>query len=78
MSKDSYFWCQLKNGNKETVGYIPARGAKVGAKVQLPDIDNEFWEVISVGDEKSKEYVRNNEKGYKAFQMSLSGGGIDE
>ena len=73
---DTYHWCQLANGNKRTSGYIEARGAKVGARVELPDLDGEFWEVLSVGDEVTKEFVRSNERRFKDFQKSLKGGGI--
>lgn len=43
-----YFQCRMRNGNAETVGWIEARGAKVGAKVQLLSGDGKFWEVIEV------------------------------
>lgn len=74
-----YYWTQLQRGNQHTCGYIEERGAKVGAFVELVDLDGAMWEVTSVSDKPvTKEYVRNNEKRYKAFQKSTRGGGIDE
>lgn len=72
-----YFWCTLKNGNKETCGYIEKRGAKAGNRVELPDLDGEFWEVTLVFTPGvSKEFVRTEERSFKDFQGSLKGGGI--
>lgn len=74
-----YYWVQMRNGDKHTCGYIEERGAHVGYKVELVDLDGEMWEVMSVAETPvTKEYVRNNEKRYKAFQTSTRGGGIDE
>ncbi len=73
---ETYHWCQLANGDKRTAGYIEERGAKVGAKVELTELDGEFWEVLSVGDAVSKDFVRSNERRFKDFQASLKGGGI--
>jgi hypothetical protein len=42
-----YFQCRLRHGVSETVGWIEARGAKVGAMVELlPSRD--MWEVAEV------------------------------
>lgn len=64
----TYTWCQLKNGNKRTCGYIETRGAKVGNRVEMIDMDREFWEVINVGIEVSKELVRSNERMFKKWR----------
>ena len=78
MSKSDYYWCQLENGTKQTVGYIPAKGAKVGRMVEMVDLDGEFWRVTSVQEPGvSKDYVRSQEKRFKEFQGSLKGGGIE-
>lgn len=77
MSNNLYYWCFLRNGNKHTAGYIPEMGAKVGALVEMVDLDGEFWTVESVGRSATKEYVRANEKKFKDFQHSLKGGGIE-
>lgn len=73
-----YYWCQLRNGNKHTCGYIEERGAKVGNRVEMIDLDGQFWEVLKVGSAVTKEYVRSNEMKFKQFQTSLKGGGITE
>ena len=74
-----YFWCHLKNGNKYTAGYIEKHGAKVGNRVEMVDLDGEFWDVTRVNPQGvTKEYVRKHERQHKAFQESLLGGGIDE
>ena len=66
--KDMFYWCQLRNGNKHTCGYIEARGAKLGANVELVDLDGEFWTVTSVSDRGvTKDYVRNAERMFKSF-----------
>ena len=78
MTDQLYHWCQLANGDKRTCGYIEARGATVGARVELVDLDGDLWEVLSVGEGVPKDQVRANEKRFKAFQESLRGGGIDQ
>lgn len=78
MTEEMFHWCQLANGDKRTAGYIEARGAKVGAQVELIDLDGALWQVLTVGDAVPKEQVRQNEKRFKAFQDSLKGGGIDQ
>lgn len=42
-----YYQCLLRLGESETVGWIEARGAKVGNRVQLLP-DWELWEVVEV------------------------------
>lgn len=44
-----YFQCRLKetNGNRETVGWIEERGAKLGASVELKDF-GAFFDVLQV------------------------------
>lgn len=42
-----YFQCRLRRGESETTGWIEARGAKVGATVELlPSREN--WTVVEV------------------------------
>ena len=76
MTDQVFHWCNLANGNKRTCGYIEARGAKVGNRVELVDLDGEFWEVLTVGDPVPSDQVRANERRFKSFQSSLKGGGI--
>lgn len=76
MTDQVFHWCQLANGQKRTCGYIEARGAKVGNKVELVDLDGAFWDVLSVGEAVPADQVRANERRFKAFQASLKGGGI--
>lgn len=72
-----YYWCNLQNGNKRTSGYIEERGAKAGNKVEMIDLDGEFWTVNTVDPKGvTKEFVRSNEMKFKGFQASLKGGGI--
>jgi hypothetical protein len=78
MTEDMFHWCQLANGDKRTAGYIEARGAKVGAQVELLDLDGAFWEVLTVGEAVPSSQVRTNERRFKLFQDSLLGGGIDQ
>jgi hypothetical protein len=42
-----YFQCLLRQGNSETTGWIEARGAKVGATIELLP-SHEMWEVAEV------------------------------
>lgn len=76
MTDQLYHWCHLANGDKRTCGYIEARGARVGLRVELIDLDGDFWDVLSVGDGVPKEQVRQNEMRFKAFQGSLRGNTI--
>lgn len=71
-----FYWCFLKNGDKETCGYIEERGAKVGYKVELVEMDGEFWEVISVNPNPVSRDIALG-RNYKDFQHSTKGGGID-
>ena len=78
MSSELYYWCNLQRENNHTSGYIEERGAKVGSKVELVDLDGEFWEVMSVSENSvTKDFVRNQERAFKQFQASTKGGGID-
>jgi len=45
MTEKTYFQCDLSQGTRRTHGYIEARGARIGARVE---IDGEFWTVDSV------------------------------
>lgn len=47
MTTTQYFQCRLRNGDSETIGWIEARGAKKGARVELLPM-REFWEVVQV------------------------------
>ena len=49
MTANQYFQCRLRRGDSETVGWIEARGAKVGASVELLPA-REMWEVVEVFD----------------------------
>lgn len=42
-----YYQCRLRMGTSETTGWIEARGAKVGAHIELLPA-RERWEVIEV------------------------------
>lgn len=50
MASDLYYQCKLRRGTEETVGWIEARGAKLGARVELLDMDRpkELWTVQQV------------------------------
>lgn len=63
---------------EETIAYIPSWAARKGNSVQLKSLDNEFWEVTECGNEIDKETMEALSRGYKDFQESLKGGGIDE
>lgn len=42
-----YYQCRLQHGDTTTTGWIEARGAQVGAAVQLLP-SREFWDVVEV------------------------------
>lgn len=65
------------NGKRFTVAYIPSWCAKVGIKIQLVTLDNDFWRVDEVGEKVTADFVKENERNYKEFQGSTKGGGID-
>jgi hypothetical protein len=45
-----YYQCSFRRGTERTVAWIEARGAKVGAHVELITLDDGApWEVQSVG-----------------------------
>ena len=39
--------CRLAQGNCTTVGWIEARGARVGARVEVPELGG-LWRIVSV------------------------------
>lgn len=85
MKEDKFKQCRFyrkKDGIGEgyawTIAYIPSWAAVVGNKVQLKSLDNEFWEIAEAGNEIDKDTMEALSRGYKAFQESLKGGGIDE
>lgn len=47
MTVKQYYQCRLRQGTSETIGWIEARGAKVGSYVELLP-DAEFWHVVEV------------------------------
>ena len=50
MSKDLMFQCRLRKENREDVAWIEARGAKVGAVVEIKNGEERDpgWEVLEV------------------------------
>jgi hypothetical protein len=45
-----YFQCRFRRGSERTVAWIEERGAKVGARVTLPSLDDgAAWDVETVG-----------------------------
>ncbi|MEO1490776.1 MAG: hypothetical protein AAFV19_01310 [Pseudomonadota bacterium] len=73
MTDQLYHWCQLANGDKRTCGYIEARGAKVGVTVELPEVDGQFLDVLSVGEGVPKERVAAHGRLFKAFEFPRKG-----
>lgn len=49
-SDETYFQCRLARGTERTTGWLEARGARQGLRVQLLDMDRpgELWEVVEV------------------------------
>lgn len=70
--------CEMVNDTGRTVGYIPSWAAKIGNLVELPELDGEFWQVISVGTVLSRSELGVVSRRFRGFQGSLAGGGIDE
>ena len=67
-----YFQCRLQRGISETVGWIEAKGAKVGASVELLP-SKEMWDVVEVyehglPEDILKEYQRLNRKSLPSIQ----------
>lgn len=88
---DTFKQCRFRRDNKsskvpasnnavicETIAYIPSWAAVVGNRVQLKTLDGAFWEVLEAGNEIDKDTMDALSRGYKDFQDSLKGGGIDE
>ena len=63
MAKDkTYTQCSLKKGKCVDVAWIPTKFAKVGQFIKIKEIDG--WEVISVGNVKPIDEVRDFEREY--------------
>lgn len=74
----TYRQCALRNGERLTYGWVPYAVARKHTRVQLLDVDGQYWTVADVyGMEVSAEEVSENARKYTAFQGSLKGGGID-
>ena len=68
-----YLQCRLTNGTMYTHGWIEKRGAKVGAKVDVLDLDG-LWEVLDVGSysmtsEELSEKERARRNGSKSIKV---------
>lgn len=50
MASDLYHQCKMTRGTEVTVGWIEARGARVGLQVELLELDRpkDFWTVAEV------------------------------
>jgi hypothetical protein len=42
------YQCELYRNGMKTIGWIPERGAKIGAKIELKADDNNLWTVLQV------------------------------
>jgi hypothetical protein len=79
--QEKYAQCEFTRGGESrfyTVGFIPIWAAKVGNMVQLVDLDGQFWKIEVVGAELDKDKMRTQERGFKNFQVSTRGRGIDQ
>lgn len=61
------YQCRLRQGSARTVAWIEARGAKVGADVEIPELGG-FWRVetacsIAIEAERLREKQRIDRKG---------------
>lgn len=68
-----YYQCKLRRGDKITTGWIPARGAKVGNKVELhPNtLLAGFWEVLSVGNVMGEDMLKQHQKDHRKSFASI-------
>lgn len=48
MQEAIFYQCRLSRGIEKTVGWIPERGAIVGAQVELLEFGKELWKVDEV------------------------------
>lgn len=69
--------CVLTKNNSQTVAFIPTHAAVPGKRVELLSADGEFWTVQSAGVTLDYDKVNQMSRGYKQFQGSTKGGGID-
>ena len=72
-----YRQCRFRRGSERTVAWIEARGAKVGARVELTTLDDEGpWEVEAAWGapleaEVLKELQRLNRKSLSSIMRSM-------
>ena len=70
---DTYIWAKLENGTKRNMGYIEKKeGVKLGARVEMIDLDGEFWTITELSDEKSRAYVMGRKNRGKDFAHSIA------
>lgn len=65
-----YFQCLLRRGDSETVGWIEARGAKVGASVELLP-SREMWDVAKVYQGMSEDILKQHQKFHRRSLPSI-------
>jgi len=72
-----YYQCRFRRGSERTVAWIEARGAKVGAEVELTTLDEDGpWEVEAVlsaplTEEAFKAMQRQNHKSLSYVMRSI-------
>jgi hypothetical protein len=72
-----FYQCRFRRGSERTVAWIEARGAKVGAWVELETLDNEGpWEVEAVfdaplEDRSLKDLQRLNRKSLSSIMQNV-------
>lgn len=72
-----YYQCLLRKGTEEQIVWIVARGAKVGASVELLP-SSEMWDVVKVFDhaiseEMLKEHQDNARRGFASTERQRHG-----
>lgn len=61
---DTYTQCRLTRDGETQIAWIPTRGAKVNARVEVKP-ENDLWLVEETYDELPEEVVRDNERNFK-------------
>jgi hypothetical protein len=64
MNTEMYNQCALSQGSTNTVGWIPARAARKGVRVELKGCDG-LWTVESVGTSLSADVVQERQNDFR-------------
>ncbi len=69
MKEETYTQCQLGQGDRRQMAWIPSRGAHVDYEVEMKP-QSEFWRVLNTYDTVSESVIKANERNYTTHRKA--------